>query len=491
MIKTLFITFNLFGIFFISLFNLGNVEIFHTAQESMSANESIEVTITINKSDFSGPGRLKLNFENAQGLIPFEQENAGSSFTYKEQEALFIWFALPTDNTITIKYRIKADVNAKGTKKITGSFSYLDKEERQKIDIEPLIIQVNNEEITSQTNINVPGNDISESNSNVNCYRTIEAKDNYYIVKIHANKGNDNGFARIKDYLPEGFSAESIETAGAVFKNIDNSAKFLWSDIPSSLESFTVSYKLIPSDVNESFSITGTFSAEFLLINGEHSVIDIEETKYEVVQNNIISNSDTLLTENNNIEETPEEDVEEETVIDNNEEIQEEDVEEEIEVDNIEETSEEDVEEGIVVDNNEETLDEAVEEEIVVDNNELKNNIKIKNDVENNINEENIFKKNNSSSSIEYKVQILAAHKIASKNYFHSRHNFKENFDIENHEGWVKFTIGSYSKYKGARDKRENISSHNFPGPFVTAYNNNERITVQEALMISKQNWLQ
>jgi hypothetical protein len=55
----------------------------------------------------------------------------------------------------------------------------------------------------------------------------------------------------------------------------------------------------------------------------------------------------------------------------------------------------------------------------------------------------------------------------------------------------VKFTIGSFTKYQGARNKRENIISHNFPGPFVTAYNNNERITVQEALMISKQNWLQ
>ena len=103
----------------------------------------------------------------------------------------------------------------------------------------------------------------------------------------------------------------------------------------------------------------------------------------------------------------------------------------------------------------------------------------------------NIFVQSNSTSTIEYKVQILAAHKIASENYFSSRHNFIGKFDIENHEGWVKFTIGSFTKYQGARDKRENISSHNFPGPFVTAYNNNERITVQEALMISKQNWLQ
>ena len=430
MIKTLFITINLFGIFFISVFNLGNVEVFHSAKESMSANESIEVTISINKSNFSGPGRLKLNFNDAEGLIPSEQENSGSSFTYKEQEALFIWFSLPTDNNIIVKYRLKADANAKGLKKITGTFSYLENDEKQKIDIESLIIQVNNEEPTSQTNINEQENNVSENNSNVNCYRTIEAKDNYYIVKIHANKGDDNGFARIKDYLPKGFKAEPIETAGAVFKNIDNSAKFLWSDISTSLESFTVSYKLIRIDsIIESFSITGTFSAEFLLKNGVNSAIDIEETKYEIAQNN-----------------------------------------EEDEVVNSTQTQEENNEEDEVV-NSTQTLQETKDDK--------------------NTNEDNVFEQNHSSSTIEYKVQILAAHKIASKNYFYSRHNFKGNFDVENHEGWVKFTIGSFSEYKGARDKRENISSHNFPGPFVTAYNNNERITVQEALMISKQNWLQ
>ena len=466
MIKTLFITLNLFGIFFISIFNLENVEVFHTAQEFMSANESIEVTITINKSDFSGPGRLKLNFKDAEGLIPSEQETSGASFTYKEQEALFIWFSLPTDNKIILKYRLKADANAIGSKKITGTFTYLDENDRQKIDLKPLIIQIGNEAVVSSANINDQDNDTLETNSHVDCYRTIEVKDNYYIVKIHTNKQSENGFARIKDYLPQGFKAEAIETSGAVFKNIDNSAKFLWSDISSSLKSFTVSYKLIPINYSiERFSITGTFSAEFLLKNGEHSVIDIQETKYEIVKNNKIINSDTSLITSIIIEEIKEEEAVEEEAVE--EEAVEEAVEEVVE--------EEAVEEAVV----EVVEEEAVEEEVVEE------------EVKNNHNEENTFFQSNSTSSIEYKVQILAAHKIASKNYFSSRHNFTEKFDIENHEGWVKFTIGSFTKYQGARNKRENIISHNFPGPFVTAYNNNERITVQEALMISKQNWLQ
>ena len=72
-----------------------------------------------------------------------------------------------------------------------------------------------------------------------------------------------------------------IETSGAVFKNIDNAAKFLWSEIPSSLESFTVSYKLFPPSGHKvDFEIKGTFSAEFLISENENISIDIPATKF-------------------------------------------------------------------------------------------------------------------------------------------------------------------------------------------------------------------
>ena len=56
--------------------------------------------------------------------------------------------------------------------------------------------------------------------------------------------------------------------------------------------------------------------------------------------------------------------------------------------------------------------------------------------------------------------------------------------------GWIKYTVGNHSEYKKARDSRNELNNHEFPGPFVSAYNYGERISVQEALILSKQSWI-
>ena len=95
-------------------------------------------------------------------------------------------------------------------------------------------------------------------------------------------------------------------------------------------------------------------------------------------------------------------------------------------------------------------------------------------------------------NGVVYKVQIMAAHKSVNVNsYFSSKFKFNENVEIDLHEGWSKYLTGEYGKYLEARNKRNNIrSSYNFRGPFVVAYNDGERITVQEALMITRQKWV-
>lgn len=92
---------------------------------------------------------------------------------------------------------------------------------------------------------------------------------------------------------------------------------------------------------------------------------------------------------------------------------------------------------------------------------------------------------------IAYRVQICALSKIQrGTSYFESKFAIGDKVSMEFHEGWKKYIVGKYKQYQEARDYRESVRSKGVENPFVTAYNGGKRITVQEALMVSSQQWV-
>ncbi len=96
-----------------------------------------------------------------------------------------------------------------------------------------------------------------------------------------------------------------------------------------------------------------------------------------------------------------------------------------------------------------------------------------------------------SVEDIAFRIQILATHAEVSTNAVKRIYAYPGDVRLERHSEWHKFTTGYHSTYKAARDNRVELSTHHtFPGPFVAAYRKGQRITVQEALLVSKQNWI-
>jgi len=92
---------------------------------------------------------------------------------------------------------------------------------------------------------------------------------------------------------------------------------------------------------------------------------------------------------------------------------------------------------------------------------------------------------------VAFRIQILATHAEVSRETIKRIYAYPGEVRHEQHPDWHKYTTGYHNTYRAARDSRVDLSTkHAFPGPFVAAYRNGKRITVQEALLVTKQNWI-
>ena len=473
---------------------------------TLAEGETQEVRVVIDKGSIGGFAKFEVKVED--GLAIEAGDIGSASFTFEEQIAKFIWFALPEEEQFTISYFLSNSDNTVGEeKKVDASFSYL-KDNTKKVYKLPshqiTIESYKNDSLVSIDEISVPENESEEAAVTLSPEEKLEAIRNYsvkinreferienglYRMNISIDKGPIEGFAKLEDVVPEGFEYIEESTSGAIFTRVGSKAKFVWFNLPES-ESIDISYNLRAEETNVAglHNITGVFT--YLVDDKDilsQSVpaffqISAQELEEAFANNKVgINDMDELIEEPetwNQSELNPDANGE---VNPFNKPSEEEELEE---TDLVEEVS--------------------TEGENTIENDAIKSSEAVGiSGMENTVVPENITAKSEGSSEeswefsdaddgIRYRVQICASRKVAERNYFKKYNNFHQQVVIENHDGWVKYTTGSHNQYKSARDSREQINTQfTFDGPFVTAYNDGVRISVQEALMISNQKWYQ
>lgn len=476
MIKYPLLILNFLGVFVFQIFFDDGVIIEDNTPTTLQPGETKLVEISVNKGEIAGFAKLELVLPG--GLTASPAETQGASFTFSGQKAKYIWMTLPDAQEFTVSYNITAEPSANGNLVVKGTFSYIKENQRVDYDLQSKLIAIGvagddvvETESDSDNSGDTATNDQGTTNDgSMQCRRYVtEISANEYHVELEVSNAALEGFAKIMEKVPAGFAVEEDDSDGAIATIESSGIKYVWFDAPST-SSFTVSYRLQAMSSMSRPEIDGTFS--FVRDNSPQELPVIEEGAggddtqiADAIETEV--DEDLVSEVVNDVEEVAE-DTADEVV----EDIQAEVVEEVIAPieDKVDDVTEQIVEE----------VQTQPEDDSVADNSETI------------VDTPKATTVPDPENGVTYKVQIVAGHNTVGKSYFKKRHSFSEGFNIEHHEGWVKYTTGSHGEYKGARDERERINGrYNFNGPFVSAYNDGERITVQEALMISKQQWYQ
>lgn len=426
MFKILAFALNLVTLIFFS-FLLEDVTVEQTLPDRVEEGNEFVVTVTIDKSTIEGYAKFQVILP--PGVTATPVGTGVAKFNYENNRAKFVWMTLPTERVFDISYKITVDDPELKEINVAGTFSYLDENQRMTVDLPSRTVFMGKEEIIVEE---VP-------EAEVTVQRTIKnMSTNLYKVSLDIHYANVSGFAKIQDIIPEGADITPEESADAVFSMLDTKVKFVWMNFPEEKNDIQVSYLIDLSNAS-SKKITD-ISGEFAFIHdGASEKIQIDNPQaidfVDLETPEVAETSTPETTENTEVT-TPTPVVPVETA------------------DLIEPEKE-----------------EAPQEEVA--------------DIP-------VTSTPSPENGVVFKVQVMAAHKSVNVDtYFKKTFNYTGQVEVDSHEGWMKYLTGGFDNYVAARNLRQDHkANYKFRGPFVVAYNNGARISVQEALMITNQKWV-
>jgi len=431
----------------------GNVSVKLDVPKEVQAGSEFEVAVTLNKGDLDGFSRFQQTIP--AGLTAISGSSSDADFTFSDKRVRLIWLRIPKNEAITVTYHIKVDERLKGTFMLDGKFSYIENNERKSVDIDPVAINILPSptidpslivDISDFEKLTIPyPGPVSAETAVIACIRQkpyVGAQGDY-IVNILVSKESTRRFAKIEEDVPEGFTAVALNAKDAIFTFKDQKVKFLWMNLPMDPD-FTVSYRLIPKNQAKlaAPAIAGAFSylvedktVSVAIIERDLNLANVAKEDLKALVAMALAEPEPALTLANSG--SPE---------------------------RVEDKSP--TEQAKAKPAREKTSGKTAK---TVTSQSL-----------------------TPEQGVYYRIQLAAGHKPVNIDQYFRKLKLDKVIMKEVHDGWQKYSVGSFSLYKEARDYRVHIwNTTPVKDAFITAYNGGTRITVQEALMITEQKWYQ
>ena len=456
MIKYFFILINSLTLFIFGLFQTDNsVTIKNNIPSNFIVGQEVAVEFRISKGIQTGFAKFQLELPDGISIIKKDEMN--SIYSIQNGVAQWIWSEVPEDEELLIKLTLVASELGIGIKTFNSNYSFIEKNEKKVFNMLPLEASIQNNIINNNVSVIKDTLTKADPNTSIDVVRLISdgPNANEKTITIKIKKGDTKGFAKYSDETDLILNAKAIKTDGSSFSVSDGKIKFVWVDVPTKSE-LEVSYHIDLNNKNSN------------ILKGEYSYLEKNQSKKYIVK------PDSLVIGK---------------------------LKDEITLQAVQKTE---AAKSIV---QETEANQLTSKKIIEDS---KSNLTVEKTSTLVTEAPNLVKKEaNEVNTIPAKAEIVKETPQivnADPNFVVQIGAFKNTKVVatvlikkyritdkivdELHDGFSKFMVGNHNLYKEARKHRDIIKSkHGVKDAFIAAYNVGKRITVQEALMVSKQSW--
>jgi len=431
----------------------------------IQAGTEITINVTINKGKLSGYGRFRQDLP--AGFTAVSVNPANADFSFEEQTVRLMWIRMPNTDEINLSYKIIANERLTGSIDLDCQFSWIENNEPKSTRMQPRMLAINaspNVPADRRIDVNEYAKVASIEAAAAGSGQTVALRqqptwleeERVFLVTLLINKDAARRYAKIEETVPVGYTATGVDVKGGIFSFRNQIAQVIWEDLPTE-SFFTVTYMLIPQDgvtVNPAaMNISGEFTYMISDRTFTSATIQRRESLIGLSRehlNNILLNLDSpiaiqpaLIAETTNTASST-------------------------------------------------AAPAATPPATATTPPRTTPNTTALATTTRRLSPGNTAHVLPFEPGVRYRVQIAAAtqREVNIQEYFR-RFRLEHTVLYEEHEGWLKYLVGSFVEYSDARDLR--VYLHNtttLKDAFVAAYNDSRRITVQEALMASNQRWV-
>jgi hypothetical protein len=503
--------FQLLGIIWMALLPSSTLVVDQRLKASSNLSNTLLVELQVKRGTVSGTVKFEQNLPIGFNASPSDVK--GGIFVLKDSTLSITWTDFPREDDFLITYKLIYPEGSSGNVNLSGLFSYLENNDKRTYDLPSSSVLYGSstssreKKVSSSDTPTVVEKDFGKPespSSGINCTReVVNLTEKSVLIKVVVNNPDGiTGFARMEDVIPTGFAVKVYDSQGASFSFVNSRARIIWTEMPNT-KTFFCSYKLIKIESEAVFiDIEGIFSylkegqtinlpvstggISFRLGNPE----DIEKYKKPPVpvEAPALSNKPADLspsepqkiTETKSTGNSPSASIQKTSIP----------LKDAQKNHSPSVKSKTEGKQTALLSKTQPTVDfKGKDGKPKTKNTESSRASTPVAQSADSTGAGSIAQNNTKLSGIIYRVQVCAVRKNAPTEQIARELTLSETITPEMHDGWFKYTIGEFSEYAEAKTLRNQKSS--LPtGPFVSAYNQGNRITVQEALMVTRQTWI-